>query len=70
MAKQEDESLFQLRCRNCGRTVFSAVRRISVRETRELLEHLRRSCRPGISLAESDMDAILAHFDVRKTSDG
>ena len=60
---------FRVRCRDCGRTVLTGVRRIADAEVRALRAHLE-TCRPDLGDPPPDatpaaLSTLLARFDVR-----
>ncbi len=65
MVDSDEERRFRVRCRSCGRTVFSNVGRIGEREAQELRVHLRL-CRSDLSAdgLAADLGVLLAHFEV------
>ena len=60
---------FRVRCRDCGRTVLTGVRRIADAEVRALRAHLE-TCRPDLGdpprdVVSAALGTLLSRFDVR-----
>jgi hypothetical protein len=63
---------FQVRCRDCGRTVLWRIERVGEAEERELRGHLV-ACRPDLTVATSERTGVgplLARFEVATTRNG
>lgn len=65
MVETDEQRRFRVRCRSCGRTVFSNVRRIGDREAQELKVHLKL-CRTDLSVDHlaADVGVLFGHFEV------
>jgi hypothetical protein len=66
MVESDEEPRFRVRCRSCGRTMFSRAARIGEPEAQELREHLRL-CRLDAVLDDltTDLGTLLGYFDVQ-----
>jgi len=63
---------FQVRCRDCGRTILRQVEWVTEVEERELRRHLV-DCRPDLVIATSagrGLGPLLARFEVATTGNG